>query len=514
MPLYQRLVLSFLVFPLFIFATESRAATGEHAACKGLEPKSCLSLAMTAMGGRDRLEAIQTIQLDVIGHTALMEQSYRQSPFITSYERDHITIDFAHNRMVDNQHSVWPESDPKGAESDVTLVATTSGGAYRFAKGSVPCSAADLDAAAQTLELGPERLLLAAESSPDIHYEADETIRSTPHTVLAFRWNGIPVRILLSPFTNLPDAVETTQLFRDFWFFWGDVQQRVYWDNWKLLHGIVYPTNQIVERNGSILNSMQVLDLDLNPAVDDKIFAIDPQIAQRSKIANGWDRPFKADNPVQLAPGVTLFTGSWDATVIRQDDGIIILETPVSATFTEGLFAQAKEMYPGVPIKAVLSTSDSWPHVGGIRYDVTQTVPLYILDLNRPLLDRMLAAPHTIHPDALQRTHVRPNWRLVSAKTEIGSGDNRVVLYPLRGASTERQYMVYFPKHHLLYASDTLVLNPDGSLYDPELMREVKLAVDDNHLDVATVFAMHQSPVGWSTVTEHLAEASRPLAVN
>jgi hypothetical protein len=37
--------------------------------------------------------------------------------------------------------------------------------------------------------------------------------------------------------------------------------------------------------------------------------------------------------------------------------------------------------------------------------------------------------------------------------------------------------MVYFPEHKLLYASDTLSLNDDGSLYDPELMREVIQAV-------------------------------------
>lgn len=38
--------------------------------------------------------------------------------------------------------------------------------------------------------------------------------------------------------------------------------------------------------------------------------------------------------------------------------------------------------------------------------------------------------------------------------------------------------LVYFPQHHLLYASDTLAINDDGTLYDPELMREVVEAVE------------------------------------
>lgn len=111
-----------------------------------------------------------------------------------------------------------------------------------------------------------------------------------------------------------------------------------------------------------------------------------------------------------------------------------------------------------MPIKAVLSTSDSWPHLGGIRYDVAQGLPTYILDLNQPLLDRIIAAAHTIDPDALQTSKKSADWRIVSGKVEIGTGSNRMQLFPLRGAATERQYMVYFPAHRLLYASDTLVI--------------------------------------------------------
>jgi hypothetical protein len=60
--------------------------------------------------------------------------------------------------------------------------------------------------------------------------------------------------------------------------------------------------------------------------------------------------------------------------------------------------------------------------------------------------------------------------------------------------------MVYFPERHLLYASDTLTLNDDGTLYDPELMYEVAQAVKRENLIVDTVFAMHQGPMPWGTV--------------
>jgi len=133
---------------------------------------------------------------------------------------------------------------------------------------------------------------------------------------------------------------------------------------------------------------------------------------------------------------------------------------------------------------------------------VAQGLSIYILDLNQPLLDKMIRAPHTLDPDALEKSKdlKEPRWRIVSRKEEIGNGENRMELYPLRGASTERQYMVYFPESRLLYASDTLALNNDGSLYDPELMYEVVQAVKRENLKVDTVFAMHQGPMPWDQV--------------
>jgi hypothetical protein len=315
--------------------------------------------------------------------------------------------------------------------------------------------------------------------------------------VLAFTWDRVPVRVLLNRFNHLPDAVETLQAFRDFWFYWGDVEQRVDFDNWRYVDGLEVPSNEITERNGELWDSAQALDIAINPPADEKDFTVDAKAAGQSLQAKGFGAAtFHATNDQQLADGIDLFLGSWNTTIIRQPDGIVILETPISTSFTEGILAEAKKRYPGASIKAVLSTSDSWPHVGGIRFDVAQGLPVTILDLNQPLLDRMVDAPHTLDPDAETAAHRKPRWTLVSGKTEIGAGPNRIILYPLRGGSTERQYMVYFPERRLLYASDTLVLNADNTIYDPELTYEVEL----EHLAVDTVFAMHQAPVPWSQV--------------
>jgi hypothetical protein len=493
-------------------ANVNAAPPTQDSACREFGPKGCLELALQAMGGRAQLETVRNLRLDEMGHTALMEQSYRQDPFITSYEHIKETIDFEHGRVHRETHGNWPESDPGQSSFDLTLIADAAGGVYHTAQGDNPCSLADLDSVRQGLALGPARVLLTALGAPDLHLGEPEMIRATTHASVAFTWQGIPVRILINPFNHLPDAIETIRTFHDFWYFWGDVRQRIYFENWEVFKGVVYPTNVVEERNGALWRSTQILNFEMNVAADDALFHMETAAAAKSAEGKGWDRPFQATHATDLAPGITLFEGAWNSTIIKQDDGVYILEAPISGTYTQGVIDEAKKRYPDIPIKGVLSTSDSWPHTGGVRQSVALGLPVFILDLNQSILDRIIAAPHTMQPDLLAQAPKKADWRFVSQKVVVGSGANRAELYPLRGASTERQYMVYFPEHYLLYASDTLVLNDNGSLYDPELMREVSEAVTREHVSVTTVFAMHQAPVPWKQVETLVHAAMAPDA--
>ncbi len=484
--------------------------SAEGPGCANQTAKQCVGLALDAMGGRDRLEQVKNVRLEIIGHTLLMEQSYRQAPFITAYQRGRVTLDLTNQRVLSELKLTWPESDANRADTDVVVVAGPDGGVTRSRNGDAPCGLGSLDGAREMLALGPISLLLTASDAPDLRFEAPENLRSTSHAVVAFTWQKVPVRVLLNASNHLPDAVETTQEFHDFWYFWGDVRQRTYFDNWKLSQGIPFPTNLVKERNGVVWSSTQALNVEFNVPIDPKAFDMDAKVAKQSAASPGWNLPFRAQKATTLAPGVDLFQWAWNSTIVKQPDGIVILEAPISALYTQGVIAEARKRYPGTPVKAVLSTSDSWPHTGGVRSVVAEGIPVYILDLNRPLLDKMIGAPHTLDPDALEKMqHAKsPNWKIVSGREEIGAGENRMELYPLRGASTERQYMVYFPELRLLYASDTLALEGD-KLYDPELMHEVVQAVERAKIKVDTVFAMHQGPMPWSQVLALIEKSQR-----
>ena len=142
--------------------------------CEHLSPQQCVSAALESMGGRDRLEALKSVRLQTVSHTLLMEQSYRQAPFITSYEHDVVTMDLSGQRMLMEAKVTWPESDFNQPDTEATIVVGLEGGVYHLKGGDSPCGIPTQVAARERLALGPARVLLTAFSAPDLHFEAPE----------------------------------------------------------------------------------------------------------------------------------------------------------------------------------------------------------------------------------------------------------------------------------------------------------------------------------------------------
>jgi hypothetical protein len=90
--------------------------------CDHETAKQCVGLALEAMGGREPLQQLKSLRLKTFGHTLLMEQSYRQAPFITSYERGQITLDLANQRVLSEATVTWPEAEANQSDSDFTFV--------------------------------------------------------------------------------------------------------------------------------------------------------------------------------------------------------------------------------------------------------------------------------------------------------------------------------------------------------------------------------------------------------
>ena len=458
--------------------------------------RQLIERALAAMGGAEKIQAIKTVRVEEMSYRNALEQSERpEGPWIVEWAKITELRDFEHGQLR--------------RESDVTfgpfpfkqtIIATESASAASGGDGQLRPRMPGED---ESLALGPERLLLTALAARDLRRDPDTVLHDFAHQVVTFTWRSHLVRIFLNAHTGMPTAVEivrpvTWDLLRS----WGDVTTRTVFSFWQLeKNGIRFPHQSDVLENEQPWRSTYITKLEFNPQIPPTAFDIPEAVRSASAKLPGAPVQIPAEQVKQVAPGIWQIVGAWNTELIKQEDGIVVLEAPISSAYSARVLEEVARRFPGERIKAVISTSDSWPHFGGIREYAARGVPLYILDLNRPIIERFLAAPFRSQPDTLAQHPRRADLRLVSAKTTIGDGPNRLDIYPYRTQNGERMMMVYFPQHHLLYGSDLTQPFGDGD-WGIEYYTEVQAAVAREGLTPERLFAMHMQPIAWDEVAK------------
>jgi hypothetical protein len=468
--------------------------------------------ALDAMGGEARLRALHVVEIKGIGHRYGLEQSERpEGPWLVQYEQVDEIRDFDNHRLREDIDARGYETDNWATSAGWTHSATLADGGLAFTitdpQHPAPGRAAEIQRADEILAFGPERLLLTALDAADLVREPDAMLHGFLQHVVRFTRAGATVRIFISRTTFYPAAVELTRTrpYNLFWAPWGDVTTRITWNFWNLEpNGMHFPREWTWESNGQPERSLSINEIHFNPAVAFPNVDALREAAQKRLIT---PEDYPVGKPVEVEPNVTQIAGFWNVEEVREPDGIVIIEGPISNGYSAKIIEDVQKRFAGVPIKAVITTSDSWPHIGGLREYFARGIDVYALDLNDAILQRFAAAPHRIHPDALQKNQRRPKLHLVSSRMRFGSME----LIPLRTVTGERQMAVWFPASRLLYTSDLFQKGGDGSWFTTQFLSEFASVVEREHLDPKTIFGMHYGPTPWSDAVTALAAASPPV---
>jgi hypothetical protein len=212
--------------------------------------------------------------------------------------------------------------------------------------------------------------------------------------------------------------------------------------------------------------------------------------------------------PHEIAPGVVQIVGSWNSTIVRQDDGLVIIEAPISAGYSRRVIEEAGRRFPGVAVKGVITTTDFWWHVAGLREYIARGIPIYVLDRNVRVVTDRAKAPHTFVPDSLARAPRAPIIRAVNGRMALGNGDNRIELIPFHTEQLDRMMMVYLPERHLVYTAEGIQLYPSGLTF-PQTAIEVVAAVKREGLAPETFIGMHVAATPWTRLTSVLDSLAR-----
>ena len=455
--------------------------------------------ALDAVGGEERLRGIHAVEIKGIGHRYALEQSERpEGPWLVQYEQIDEVRDFDHHRIRDEIDGRGYETDNWATSAAWTHSAIDVDGGLAFnitdPQHPAPGRAREIQRGDESLAFGPERVLFTALEARDLTREPDSMLHGFLQHVVRFTREGTLARLWISTTTFYPAAIELTRTrpYDIFWSPWGDVTTRITWNFWNLEpSGIHFPREWTWESNGLPERSLTINEIQFNPA------ATFPDVeslrdAARKRLITPEDYAFGKAADVQ--PNIVQIAGFWNIVEVREPDGIVIIEAPISNGYSSKTIQDVHARFPGVPIKAVITTSDSWPHIGGLREYIARGIDVYALDLNAAIIERLAAAPHRIHPDALHTNPRKPKLHSISARTRFGSME----LIPLRTVTSERQMAVWFPASHLLYTSDLFQKTPDGTWFTTQFLSEMESVVAREHLDPVTIFGMHYGPTPWN----------------
>lgn len=469
--------------------------------------REIINSVVESMGGTEKWSEVSQIRTRHIGHKYWLEQSENPNgPFITSYEVVE-EMRALNVRKLHRKESTRQFQSKEASESEIVI--NGEQGIMKFGQRSFPLPYQLRTGHEEWLRYAPEQLIFDAQKA-DLQLQKEQNLDGTPHFVLSYIQDGLDHQLFINRHTLVitQAKIETHLPYDIFNYPWGKFITTIKYSlHWIYTGGFRYPAQWDVYKLGKHYRSSTIVDIDFQSEVDSVAFQIPKDLPPAPPAVLVDKSPLNTTGAIEVAENIQTIPGMWYVGHIEQEDGILVIEGPISSGYNEQHLAYLKKQYPNKPIKGVFATSDAWPHIGGIRAFAAGKVPIYTHQLNEGIIKQVLQADHSLMPDAYEQKRYNPDLRLINKPMELDDPKAPVKIIPVNGEGGERMIMLYMPNQKVLYASDLVQYNGRSKrFFSPQYLSEVKKVVQQHQLDVVTVFAMHTSPIPWQNVLDALKD--------
>jgi len=474
------------------------------------DPHTLVNTAIERMGGRQVFDSVQRLSTEEDGlQYHVMDAEHPVPPFSPDYFHAEEQVDF---HLPALRRKFTTGADPLYGNNADTVFTPSGASAVNQRNGK--SVQRRTPAPRHWLLQSPIAVLRAALAADDLKLAADVTILGITQHCVSFHQGDTFVRLFLNPLNGYLTGSEiiTTEPWEAVWDI-ADVRFKTIYTSWEIEPGgLHFPLQWDVFFDNYPFQTHSISKVSVNPNFNaDQFQAL---AGEEVPVAGSVDdlAPGPPDRPiVEIAPGVLQVTpgprpGNFSTLIVRQADGIVIIEAPTSSGWSSNIIKEANQRFPGMPIKAVVTTDNIWWHFAGIREYAARGIPIYVMDQNVALVGSLIASPRTLNPDSLQEQTRKPKLIQVGGKIMIGSGANQVVLYPIR-ASTNQVVMAYFPQHQLLYTADMAgQFGPGGAFVYPQSIWELRNEVQQQAIKVETIVGIHLMPTPWSKLEAQIED--------
>jgi hypothetical protein len=486
---------------LILVAPAVKAAAGSPQAA---DVHKLLADSLQAVGGQERLEAIKGMTLTATRATPINAVASNDDAPPMLFDRVTDQMDFAAKTLKETSSLNFT-----GLASDINSISVyTPQGGYTDSAGALaPLDPTFVYRAEDLFLVHPLLALLSAAHDQHAALANSDSISGSPCTWVAFTASGVPEKICIDDSTKLPVALEIKRDYPqdDYSFLWGTFVTRYTFTNWSIEpNGVFFPRTWREETGHGENSTIYVQSMTFSnkasapPKVPDDFKQAFAKTMSRTATEQAAEN-YGTAPPQDLGDGVYVLPGKLylrNVLLIRQADGVVVVEAPVSPENSAYVREQAAKLFPGAKIKALISTDNIWGHVAGVASYGDAGIPLYVLDRNVDLVMRLMAAGGA----------KSSNIRSVAAKTTIGSGANAVEVIPYRTAYGAKMMAVYLPDKKLLWASDLFLPKPWQPEFQTEHLWEIRQLITREQLQVERVMGDHRPPENWAAVVKEIPE--------
>lgn len=207
--------------------------------------------------------------------------------------------------------------------------------------------------------------------------------------------------------------------------------------------------------------------------------------------------PGGAPAAVRIADGMHYLErigGSHRSLVVDTEEGLVVVDAPVSVDASEAAIRLIEQTHPGRPIRYVVITHHHGDHIAGIAAFAARGATVLASAGSEAYLRRMATVPRTLGVLAPTAVEARiPAIEAVAGRRVIGRGPRRVEVIDVGPTSHAAAMLaVYVPAQRLLFQGDLLRINEgSGPVVSPEATRDLHRIIRRFRLDVTSIGAVH-----------------------
>ncbi len=184
-----------------------------------------------------------------------------------------------------------------------------------------------------------------------------------------------------------------------------------------------------------------------------------------------------------VAKGIWWLAGSGNhrSIVFEFDDHLVLFEAPVNEARSKAVIDMARTLSPK-PLTHAIISHHHFDHSGGLRVAVAEGLTIITHRASEAFFKDLLARPHTIAPDALQRNPREATFVLVDDSMTLEDTFMTVQLYHLLDNPREGTNLyAYIPRERILVQADLYDANWQQHLWGENVLQNLerrKLRID------------------------------------